>query len=636
MLTFASFFFVTLDFILKLFMSDVIHLLPDSVANQIAAGEVVQRPASVVKELLENGIDAGATTISLVIKEAGKNLIQIIDNGSGMSETDARLCFERHATSKIKKADDLFALNTKGFRGEALASIAAIAQVELKTKSSNSELGIKIIIEGSEVKEQEACATPVGTSFSVKNLFYNVPARRNFLKSTTVETKHIIEEFQRVAMVHADIAFSMYNNGNEVFNLPKGSFRQRIVSIYGSKYNQRLVPVNESTDIVNVEGFISKPEFAKKTRGEQYFFVNDRFIKNAYLNHAVQNAFEELLSKDQFPSYFLKLTIDPSKIDINIHPTKTEIKFEDERAIYAIIRTSVKQALGKFNISPTLDFEQETSFNIPLSKTREEVKIPTIRVNENFNPFDTKTPSSNYKKEGVHNWGNLYDSFEKDTSEIINHQQGKENTVEQEEEQSTLASDWSDDDDTQEKTMVQLHNKYVLAHLKTGFLIIDQQRAHERILYEQFLENIEKGKGNIQQLLFPETLELTSTDFELMQEIEKEIMALGFDINRLGTNTYVVTGVPAELKDQNVQKTVESLLEQFKINKSELKLDKRDNLATSMARSASIKSGQKLSAEEMSTLVDQLFACKMPYALLNGRPIIVTMNLDDLNKKFDY
>ncbi|MBL4670442.1 MAG: DNA mismatch repair endonuclease MutL, partial [Flavobacteriales bacterium] len=320
-------------------MSDIIKLLPDAVANQIAAGEVIQRPASAVKELLENAIDAGADTISLVIKDAGKALIQVVDNGSGMSETDARLSFERHATSKIKCAADLFNIDTKGFRGEALASIAAIAQVELKTKVEGNDLGTQIIVEGSEVKEQEVCSCAKGTSFSMKNLFFNVPARRNFLKSNPVEIKHIIEEFQRVAMVHADIAFSMYNNGNEVFNLKKGSFRQRIVGVFGEKYNQKLVPVEENTDIVSITGFVSKPEFAKKTRGEQYFFVNDRFIKNAYLNHAVNNAFDQLLSKDQHPSYFLKLTIDPSKIDINIHPTKTEIKFEDERAIYAIIRT---------------------------------------------------------------------------------------------------------------------------------------------------------------------------------------------------------------------------------------------------------------------------------------------------------
>ncbi|PJB13789.1 MAG: DNA mismatch repair protein MutL, partial [Flavobacteriales bacterium CG_4_9_14_3_um_filter_32_8] len=407
-------------------MPDIIQLLPDAVANQIAAGEVIQRPASAVKELLENAIDANADTISLVIKDAGKALIQVNDNGTGMSDTDARLSFERHATSKIKCSDDLFKISTKGFRGEALASIAAISQVELKTKKENCELGTKISVEASEVKEQEPCTTSKGTSFSLKNLFYNVPARRNFLKSNAIEIRHIIEEFQRVALVHADIVFTMYNNGNEVFNLNKGSFRQRIVGVFGNKYNEKLVPISVTTDVVSVEGFVTKPEFAKKTRGEQYFFVNDRFIKNAYLNHAVQNAFDQLLSKDQYPSYFLKLTIDPSRIDINIHPTKTEIKFEDERSIYAIIRTAVKQGLGKFNISPTLDFEQESSFNIPLLKKTDIIKAPIIKVNPNYNPFETKTMAPPVRQQSTQNWESLYESFHKDSEEIIQQNEEKE------------------------------------------------------------------------------------------------------------------------------------------------------------------------------------------------------------------
>jgi DNA mismatch repair protein MutL len=608
-------------------MPDIIQLLPDSVANQIAAGEVIQRPASAVKELLENAIDAGSDTISLVIKDAGKALIQVNDNGFGMSETDARLSFERHATSKIKSADDLFNISTKGFRGEALASIAAIAQVELKTKVDNTDLGTHIIIEGSEVKEQEVCNCSKGTSFSIKNLFYNVPARRNFLKSNPVEVKHIIDEFQRVAMVHADINFSMYNNGNEVLNLNKGTFRQRIVGIFGEKYNQKLVPVAETTDIVNIEGFVSKPEFAKKTRGEQYFFVNDRFIKNAYLNHAVNNAFDQLLSKDQFPSYFLKLTIDPSKIDINIHPTKTEIKFEDERAIYAIIRTAVKQALGKHNIAPTLDFEQETSFNIPISNNMGAVKAPTIKVTPGYNPFETKIPPAPVKKKTAENWESLYSSFEKDTSEIIEQQEKSE--------QQVIIPDWENKEEIN-NTFIQLHNKYILTQLKSGCLIIDQQRAHERVLYEDFLKNIETGKGNVQQLLFPETIEFANADAELINEIAPEIKALGFGFDKMGTNTFVVSGVPAELKETNTKKTFENLLEQFKINQSELKLDKRENLAISMARSAGVKLGQKLSVEEMNGLIDQLFACEMPYSLPNGKPTIITMDLDNLNDQFDY
>lgn len=618
-------------------MSDIIKLLPDAVANQIAAGEVIQRPASAVKELLENAIDAGADNISLVIKDAGKALIQVIDNGFGMSETDARLSFERHATSKIKSADDLFNLSTKGFRGEALASIAAIAQVVLKTKVEGNDLGTEILIEGSEVKEQEGCNCAKGTSFSIKNLFYNVPARRNFLKSNPVEIKHIIEEFQRVAMVHADISFSMYNNGNEVFNLKKGSFRQRIVGVFGEKYNQKLVPVEENTNIISIKGFVSKPEFAKKTRGEQYFFVNDRFIKNSYLNHAVNNAFDQLLSKDQHPSYFLKLMIDPSKIDINIHPTKTEIKFEDERAIYAIIRTAVKQGLGKNNITPTLDFEQESSFNVPLMRSSEPIKVPTIKVNTAYNPFSPKgSPPPRSKPQSTKNWESLYSSFEQETEPLIPN--ADEGMIEAApvEQQQVISSSWEDEDYEEQQTLIQLHNKFILGQLKSGSLIIDQERAHTRILFEQYIKNFALGKGATQQLLFPETLDFTSADAELLNELQLEIKTLGFDFDKMGKNSFVVSGIPTEFKAQDIKKTIEGLLEQFKLNESELKLKKHENLAISMARSASIRSGKKLSYEEMKALVDQLFACEMPYSLPNGKPTIITLNLDDLNQQFDY
>lgn len=623
-------------------MSDIIHLLPDSVANQIAAGEVIQRPASAVKELLENAIDAGSTSIQLVIKEAGRTLIQVIDDGLGMSATDARLSFERHATSKIKSADDLFNLTTKGFRGEALASIAAIAQVELKTKQAHQELGTHIIIEGSEVKQQEHCSCAKGTSFSIKNLFYNVPARRNFLKSNAIEIKHIIDEFQRVALVHPEIAFSMYNNGNEVFNLNKGSFRQRIVSVFGDKYNQKLVPVTESTDIVSIEGFVSKPEFAKKTRGEQFFFVNNRFIKNAYLNHAIQGAFDQLLSSDQFPSYFLNLTIDPTKIDINIHPTKTEIKFEDERAIYAIIRTSVKQALGKNNISPTLDFEQEASFNIPIFKSTDPIKAPSIKVNPNYNPFQSeegkhRTENKQPVKNNSRDWGKLYENFEVSTAEIAASQkEGDADEIVEQQENQTILTNWDEAETTVKKNFVQLHKKYIFAPLKSGFLIIDQQRAHERILFEHFLKNLSSNKSSSQQLLFPETVDFSSADAEMLTEIKYEIIALGFVMDKVGRNSFVVSAVPAEIKDFPIKQTLENLLEQLKSSSNELKLEKKEKLASSLAKSASIKSGQTLSEEEMSVLTDNLFACEMPYHLPNGKPIVITLDLDDLNKQFNY
>jgi len=621
-------------------MADIIKLLPDAVANQIAAGEVVQRPASAVKELLENAIDAGATSISLSIKDAGKTLIQVIDNGQGMSETDARLSFERHATSKIKTAEDLFNLHTKGFRGEALASIAAIAQVELKTKKEHAELGSKISIEGSEIKEQEACSCAKGTTFSIKNLFYNVPARRNFLKSNSVESKHIIDEFLRVALIHHNIAFSMYNDGNEVFNLNSGSFRQRIVAIFGEKYNTKLVPVAEQTDIVTIEGFVTKPEFAKKTRGEQYFFVNNRFIKNAYLNHAVQNAFDQLLNKEQFPSYFLNLSVNPSKIDINIHPTKTEIKFEDERSIYAIIRTAVKQALGKFNIAPTLDFEQEKSFDIPLSKYKEEVKIPTIRVNPNFNPFEkekqTFSPSQKTINKNATNWENLYDNFEENTTDIIDAQLNITENEPTEKTEQLFAANWDDETEAKTKTVVQIHQKFILTQLNNNHLFIDQQRAHERILFEKFLTHLENGNGHSQQLLFPETIELSNADAELIREIEPDIKKLGFNFNAIGRTAFIINGVPVELSNQPIQHSFENLLEQFKHHQSELKLAQQERIALAMAKSAGIKSGQMLTQEEMLHLVEQLFACQMPYSLPNGKPTIISLDIENLNQQFNY
>ncbi len=616
-------------------MSDIIQLLPDSVANQIAAGEVVQRPASAVKELLENAIDAGATEITLIIKNAGKTLIQVIDNGKGMSITDARMAFERHATSKIKSADDLFALRTMGFRGEALASIAAISQVELRSKQANEDLGTRLIIEGSVVDSQEPCSSSVGSNLSVKNLFFNVPARRNFLKSNPVETKHIIEEFYRVAMVHPDIAFKMYAEDNELFNLIKGSFRQRIVGIFGDKYNQRLVPVDEVTDIVSVSGFVGKPEYAKKTRGEQYFFVNDRFIKSPYLNHAIQLAFDELITKDQHPSYFLKLEIDPARIDINIHPTKTEIKFEDERSIYAIIRTSVKQALGKYNIAPSLDFEQETSFTASHAAP-DQVKVPTIDVNPNFNPFETtqKPPKPavhypmDYKKEKVDtNWQSLYSQqdFEKESPNFESTEPEVTNVI---------TANWDEAPTQHNHKMVQLHQRYIMTQIKSGAVIIDQARAHERILYERFVKAFNDKNHASQRLLFPETIEFAPTDFALMNGLIEEINQLGFEINEFGKNTFVVNAVPVELTESNLADLLEKLLDQFKLHNDDLKLDKRESLARSLAHNTAIKRGKLLHEAEMQNLIDELFACEAPNTLPNGKPIVITYSIDELDKRF--
>ncbi len=602
-------------------MPDIIQLLPDSVANQIAAGEVIQRPASAVKELLENAVDAGATEITLVVKDAGKTLIQVIDNGCGMSETDARMSFERHATSKIKKADDLFNIRTKGFRGEALASIAAIAQVELKSRQHDSDTGTQIIIEGSQLKSQGACSCPVGTSFSIKNLFFNVPARRNFLKSEPVELRHIIDEFQRVALPHPGIVFSMHHNGQEVFHLEKGALRQRIVGVFGANYNNRLVPVEEATPIITIKGFVGKPEFARKTRGEQFFFINQRFIKSPYLNHAIQSAYEQILPADSFPSYFLDLEVDPKSIDINIHPTKTEIKFEDEKSIYAILRSVVKKSLGQYNIAPTIDFNQEMSLvDIPLKSNKTILEQPTIKVNPDFNPFKTeKKSASPIESSNKENWEKLFipsDSEEEVTQEKIVH------------------PDWEKTNEESKRSTFQLHNRYIFSPIRSGFMIIEQQGAHERILYERCIASMEKHRSASQQLLFPKTIELPAADFALVKELLDDINALGFDMSEMGRNTFGVQGIPVEAGNADAGILLEKLMESYKQNLSELKLEKRDNLARSMARNMSIKNGKPLGTQEMNSLIDELFACSMPYTAPDGRPVVSTFTLEDLEKRF--
>ncbi|MDR2284611.1 MAG: DNA mismatch repair endonuclease MutL [Sphingobacterium sp.] len=622
-------------------MSDIIQLLPDSVANQIAAGEVVQRPSSAVKELIENAIDAGADRIRLIVKDAGKTLIQVIDNGCGMSVTDARLCFERHATSKIRKAADLFAIRTMGFRGEAMASIAAIAQVELKTKRVEDELGTIIEIEGSKVVDQRPEALPSGTSISIKNLFYNIPARRNFLKSNSVEMRHIIDEFQRISLAHPDIFFSLHSDNNELFHLSPGTLKQRIVHLFGNNYNQKLVPVEEETSIINIQGFIGKPEYAKKTRGEQFFFVNKRFIKDPYLNHAIMNAYEEVLPADSFPLYVLFIEIDPAKIDINVHPTKTEIKYEDEKAIYAILRSAVKRSLGRYNITPSLDFNQETSFsNLISTKPLDEIQAPTISFNPNFNPFeetgDVSTSSKTSraetyskgleKKIGIpQNWDTLYQI-----------------TEQEEHTQLPLHPDESETEDIfqhkseNKKHFFQIHNKYIISQIHSGFMLIDQQAAHERILFEQYKEHLENNKGSSQQSLFPSTLELSASDFALMDELLPELQTLGFQLRPFGKTTYIVDGIPADLgTNVNEVKLVDQLLEDYKNNASELTLSKRENLARSLAKNAAIKPGTALDNESISDLIDALFACESPNISIHGKPTIITITLQELMEKFN-
>ena len=590
---------------------DIIQLLPDHVANQIAAGEVIQRPASAVKEMLENAIDSGADQIQLIIKDAGKTLIQVVDNGCGMSLKDARMCFERHATSKIKDANDLFAIRTMGFRGEAMASMAAIAHIELKTKLHTENVGTRIIIEGSEIKNQENCAFTKGTSISIKNLFYNIPARRNFLKSDAVELKHIIEEFQRVALANFEVNMSMHHNGNELFHLPKSSTRQRIVNLFGNKYNEKLVPVEEETNLVRVKGYVGKPEFARKTRGEQYFFVNKRFIKSGYLHYAVNSAFEELIAKGFHPSYFLFFDVDPKLIDVNIHPTKTEIKFEDEKAIYAIVRSCVKRALGQHNIAPSLDFERDPSFdNIQASKKA--IKVPTIKVDTSYNPFEQGNAK---KKTKTDNWEALFENIPSTHS--------KSN-------QLVIQKDW--EESQLQKASFQLHHKYILSPIKSGLIIIHQQRAHERILYEQFLKQ-ESNKFSSQQLLFPQTVELNSADLALAEEIKKETHQLGFVWETMGGNKIVIQGIPSEGTQEHAQHLFEDLIEQYK-NNAQLTNNNMDKLAAALAKSVSIKIGQALSPTEMNQLIDELFACESPNNTANGQPTLVTLTLDELAEKF--
>jgi DNA mismatch repair protein MutL len=617
-------------------MPDIIQLLPDAVANQIAAGEVVQRPASAVKELIENAIDAGADKIQLILKDAGKSLIQVIDNGCGMSLTDARMCFERHATSKIRKAEDLFAIRTMGFRGEAMASIAAIAQVELKTRRHEDELGTCILIEGSEVLSQEACAANFGTSISVKNLFYNTPARRNFLKSNPVEMRHIIDEFQRIVLANPKVFFTLHHDGQEVYHLPGAALKQRIIHLFGNSYNERLVPVEEDTSVIKLRGFVGKPEYARKTRGEQFFFVNNRYIRDAYLNHAVLMAFKELLPEDTFPLYVLFIDIDPSKIDINVHPTKTEIKYQDEQTIYAIVRSAVKRSLGRYNITPSLDFDQDNSIeHLVSAKPLEEIVAPTISFNPDFNPFTADRKMERelpfLRSTGEHrsspipqNWDTLYEISKKET------------TLQQRiHEQESIEVDDQEINKPSERQLFQIHNRFILSQIKSGFMLISQQAAHERILYERFLQQLQNHSGVSQQSLFPQSVTLNSSDFELLKELLPDIRALGFDIREFGKNTVVVEGIPADLNNVGEHELLEQLLEGFKNNQAILKLDKRDSLARSLARNAATKAGAKMSLEEMNLLIDQLFACQMPNVALNGKQVISTFTLNELIERFE-
>jgi len=613
-------------------MADIIKLLPDHVANQIAAGEVVQRPASVVKELLENAIDAGATTIKLIVKEGGKTLIQVVDNGIGMSATDARLSFERHATSKIQKAEDLFKLDTKGFRGEALASIAAIAHVEMQTKPGEEDVGTHLKIEGSKIIFQETCATPKGTSISVKHLFFNIPARRNFLKSNQVELRHITDEFHRVALAHPKIAFQFYNNGGELFNLPQANARQRIVNVFGTRTNQKLVPVTEETQVVKISGFINKPEFAKKSRGGQFFFVNDRFIKSPYLHHAVLAAFEGLIKQGTHPGYFLYLEVDPGSIDINIHPTKTEVKFDDEHTLYAILRSTIKHSLGQFNVVPALDFEQDRNLDTPYSFKDKGVVQPKVQVDRGFNPFAENggTTVQIPKKKSAKGWENLYIGLDSKVGQDLD--LGSVHF-----ESETITGSIFENEEEQVKTgssTFQLHGKYIVTTVRSGMLIIDQSRAHQRVLYERFLKYGTLKEAVSQQLLFPLSLGFNKRELEQLSYIKDDLTALGFAFGEINEESVQIKGVPVSMGKTEVGSILDQLLSDYNEQTGNESFSQTDRLSKSLSRALSIKTGDKLDQNSQLALVNDLFACKETTISPFKKRIYITITENDIANKF--
>ncbi len=614
-------------------MSDIIQLLPDSVANQIAAGEVIQRPASVVKELVENALDAGATEILVHVKDAGRTLVQITDNGCGMSPTDARMSFERHATSKITSANDLFNIRTMGFRGEALASIAAIADVELRTKKVEDEVGTFIHIVGSEVIQQEPVACANGTSFQIKNLFFNVPARRKFLKGNTTELKHIISEIQRVAIPNPGIKISLFHNNSAVYELPKANHRKRIVDLFGKAINQSLVAVDEETSIVKVFGFVGQPKFARKTMGEQFFFVNGRYIRHPWFHKAVMQAYQQLLPADSFPAYFLFLETDPANIDINVHPTKTEIKFENERDIWPILHAAVREALGKNNVVPSIDFDQSGSIDIPLPpKSFDEIQFPEIRVNPDYNPFETEkqTFSGNYPKSPVakknlDRWEDLYTGTQlKLRPEIPEPQSEKE---------TEKIFDGPPEQFSGKKTL-QLKQKYILTPVKSGLMVIDQKRAHERILYEKFLEALKTESVASQQLLFPQTFELNPADAAILGSVLSDLVSLGFDIREFGKNTFIISGTPVMTDKAEPLQIVEKLLEEFKTLQVDVKTRAKEQIAGSLAKASALEYGTELKQEEIIHLIDELFACSTPNFSPDGKRVLHIIPVTDIEKSF--
>ncbi len=613
-------------------MSDIIQLLPDSVANQIAAGEVIQRPASVVKELVENALDSGATEIKVHIKDAGKTLIQVSDSGCGMSPTDARMAFERHATSKINSANDLFAIRTMGFRGEALASIAAIADVELRTKRTEDEVGTYIHINGSNLVVQEPVGCNNGSVFQVKNLFFNVPARRKFLKANSTELKHIINEIQRVALPNPQVAITLYHNNLALYDLPKSNHYKRIINVFGKSISQHIVPVETQTSIINISGFVGLPKFARRTMGEQFFFVNSRYMRHPYFHRAVMQAYEKLLPPDTFPTYFLFFEINPANIDINIHPTKTEIKFEDERAIWQLVHASIRESLGKHNVVPSIDFDQEGSVEIPIAPVSgQEVAPPKIEVDFTYNPFEQekKANTGGYKpmegaeKPNLDNWEKLYEGFENQPEE-------KGEPIRQEE-----ASLYTGNGvDFQGRNLMQVKNKYIITPVKSGLMVIDQKRAQERVLFEKFMQVLQSEAVASQQQLFPQTIELNPADSAILVEINKDLTCLGFDIRESGENKFVINGTPGVLDNASPEAVVEKLLEEYKNSPANAKEKVKEHVAISLAKASAISYGMELKEEEMSYLIDNLFACDTPNFSPEGKPVLAIIPMDIIEKSF--
>ncbi len=606
-------------------MTDIIRLLPDSVANQIAAGEVIQRPASVVKELVENAIDARAKKIQIIIKDAGRTLVQVIDDGSGMSQSDARLAFERHATSKIKKAEDLFSIRTMGFRGEALASIAAVAQVELKTKPETEELGTQIKIRGSEIQEQEFISCPKGSNFIVKNLFFNIPARRRFLKSDNTELRHILVQFHRIVLCYPDISFSIKHNGSEIYNLPVGNHQKRILLLFGNSMGQSMIPVDVETSLVNVKGYIGKPELARKKTTNQFFFANKRFMRHAYFHKAVALAYENLIPPNTQPAYFIYFDIDPDKIDINIHPTKTEIKFEDSPAVFQMVRASVKEALGKFNIIPSIDFDQKGSLDIPILKKADEFNSPQIGINPNYNPFETDKETSisyqsnNFKKQEIpENWESLYDGLENEEAK----QKGLFN--------SSNNSNFTDNKQTE--NIFQLKGKFIVTPVKSGLMLINKKRAHERILYEQFLSALENQHAVSQVSLFPTTLNLDPENTAVLNEIKEQLHSIGFDIQSFGKNSFVVNSSPAFFENMDPAVIIQQFLENYKDTEVNVEKDAKEKMAFAMAKASAVDYHVKLSSVEMRELIDALFTCNIPNFSPSGKPVLKILNMEELEK----